>query len=117
MFGNLGTTEVLVILVVALLLFGKRLPEVGRSLGRALMEFKRGLRGIEDQIKGEIWTEDDGRPMAAPPGLRRPLPSGAANPVPPPVPPPASQPASQPQPPPDAAPAAPPPPPQKDVPA
>lgn len=43
-------TEWIVILVVALLLFGRRLPEVGRSLGTGLVEFKRGLRGITDEV-------------------------------------------------------------------
>jgi sec-independent protein translocase protein TatA len=38
----------LLIAVVALLLFGKRLPEVGRSLGKGIIEFKKGLAGIEE---------------------------------------------------------------------
>lgn len=42
--------HLLVIGIVALLLFGKRLPEVGRSLGRGIMEFKRGLREVHDDI-------------------------------------------------------------------
>jgi sec-independent protein translocase protein TatA len=48
--GGLGTPELLVIGVIALLLFGSRLPEVGRSLGRGLMEFKKGLSGIKDEL-------------------------------------------------------------------
>src|SRR5450432_2848078 len=40
----------LVIGLVALLLFGRRLPEVGRSLGKGIIEFKKGLAGIEDDI-------------------------------------------------------------------
>jgi sec-independent protein translocase protein TatA len=48
-FG-LGPTEMLIVLIVAVLLFGKRLPEVGRSLGKGLVEFKKGIRGIEDEI-------------------------------------------------------------------
>lgn len=40
--------ELLVIMVIALLLFGKRLPEVARSLGKGVVEFKKGLKGIED---------------------------------------------------------------------
>ena len=43
--------ELIVILVVALLLFGKRLPEVGRSLGQGLVEFKKGLKGISDEVE------------------------------------------------------------------
>lgn len=41
----------IVILVVALLLFGKRLPEVGKSLGAGIVEFKRGLKGITDEVE------------------------------------------------------------------
>ncbi len=42
--------EMLIILAVGLLLFGKRLPEVGRSLGKGIVEFKKGLKGIEDEV-------------------------------------------------------------------
>lgn len=45
-----GGTEWIVILVIGLLLFGRRLPEVGRSLGRGIVEFKKGIKGIEDEI-------------------------------------------------------------------
>jgi sec-independent protein translocase protein TatA len=48
MFG-IGLPEILVILVVVLLLFGtKRLPEIGKALGSALKEFKKGLQGHEE---------------------------------------------------------------------
>jgi TatA/E family protein of Tat protein translocase len=49
MFG-LGTTEILVILVIALVLFGNKLPDVARSLGRGIIEFKKGFGGVEDEI-------------------------------------------------------------------
>ncbi|MBX9787717.1 MAG: twin-arginine translocase TatA/TatE family subunit [Pirellulales bacterium] len=49
--GGVGTSEWIIIGVVAVLLFGKRLPEVGRSLGKSLMEFKKGMQGIEDEIR------------------------------------------------------------------
>ncbi len=45
-----GPMEMLIIGVIAVLLFGKRLPEVGRSLGKGLMEFKKGVQGIEDEV-------------------------------------------------------------------
>jgi len=50
-FGPIGPWEIVIILVVALLIFGKRLPEVGKSLGKGIVEFKKGLKGIEDEIE------------------------------------------------------------------
>ena len=50
MFPHLGLMEMIVVMGVAVLLFGKRLPEVGRSLGKGIIEFKKGLRGIEDEF-------------------------------------------------------------------
>ncbi|ADV61279.1 twin-arginine translocation protein, TatA/E family subunit [Isosphaera pallida ATCC 43644] len=47
---SLGGPEMLVVLVLAVLLFGKRLPEVGRSLGKGIVEFKKGVQGIEEEI-------------------------------------------------------------------
>lgn len=46
--GNLGPGELMVVGLIAVLLFGKRLPEVGKSLGKGIVEFKKGLRGIDD---------------------------------------------------------------------
>ncbi len=51
MLPNLSPMEMIVILSVAILLFGKRLPEVGRSLGRGIVEFKKGLRGVEEELR------------------------------------------------------------------
>jgi sec-independent protein translocase protein TatA len=49
--GNLGFTEIMMILVVVLLLFGaKRLPEVGASIGKGIREFKRSLSDTQDAI-------------------------------------------------------------------
>jgi len=56
--GNIGTTEIIIILVIALLLFGRRLPEVGRSLGKGIVEFKKGLKGVEDEIDGDLRDAD-----------------------------------------------------------
>ncbi len=58
LIGNIGTTEVIVILVIALLLFGRRLPEVGRSLGKGIVEFKKGVKGIEDEIRDDLDEAD-----------------------------------------------------------
>ena len=50
MLPQLGLPEMIVVMGVAILLFGSRLPEVGRSLGKGLIEFKKGLRGIEEEL-------------------------------------------------------------------
>jgi sec-independent protein translocase protein TatA len=47
---NIGWTEMIVVGVVMLLLFGRRLPEVGRSLGQGIVQFKKGLKDIGDDI-------------------------------------------------------------------
>jgi len=49
-WGMPGLPEWIIIGAIGLLLFGKRLPEVGRSLGKGIVEFKKGLKGIEDDI-------------------------------------------------------------------
>lgn len=54
MFPNLGPMEMMVVMLVAVLLFGKRLPEVGRSLGKGIVEFKKGIRGIEDDLDTRV---------------------------------------------------------------
>jgi len=47
---NLGTTELMVVAFVSLLIFGNRLPGVMRSLGKSVTEFKRGLSEIEEDV-------------------------------------------------------------------
>jgi sec-independent protein translocase protein TatA len=49
MFG-LGGQEILLLLVLGVLLFGRKLPELGRSLGKTVVEVKKGLKGIEDDV-------------------------------------------------------------------
>jgi sec-independent protein translocase protein TatA len=49
-FGGLGWGEILIIMIVGVLLFGRKLPEVGRSLGKGIVEFKKGLKGVEDDL-------------------------------------------------------------------
>ena len=59
MFGNIGFPELLVLLVIALLVFGpKKLPEVGRSIGKALREFRKTSDEIKEKIEEEIHAEE-----------------------------------------------------------
>jgi len=54
MFGNLGAPELILILVIALIIFGpKRLPEMGRAIGRAIKEFKKGTTELTEEIEKE----------------------------------------------------------------
>ena len=48
MFGLMGYWELLVILAVAVLLFGKRIPAIARGIGGSVVNFKRGLRGTDE---------------------------------------------------------------------
>ena len=50
MLAMIGWAEMAVIGVVAVLIFGRRLPEVGRSIGQGLLEFKKGLKGVKDDV-------------------------------------------------------------------
>jgi sec-independent protein translocase protein TatA len=55
MFGNIGFPELMVIMIIALLIFGpKKLPEVGRSIGKALREFRKTSDEIKEKIEEEI---------------------------------------------------------------
>jgi sec-independent protein translocase protein TatA len=53
MFG-LGWSEVLVVMAIGLLLFGNRLSELARSLGKSMVEFKKGVNGLEDDLRGPV---------------------------------------------------------------
>ena len=55
MFGSIGPAELILIFVVALLVFGpKKLPEIGRSVGKAIREFKKTSEEIKGRIEEEI---------------------------------------------------------------
>ena len=60
MFGSLGFSELIVIFTVALLVFGPRkLPEIGRSLGRSLNEFKRATNDLKRTWETEVTAEEE----------------------------------------------------------
>lgn len=72
MIGSIGIGEVIVIVLVILLLFGaKRVPEIARSLGQSILEFKRGMNSAMDDIK-ESFKETDHMDHQHPqPGLKK----------------------------------------------
>jgi sec-independent protein translocase protein TatA len=85
-----GPLEWFMIAAIGLLFFGKRLPEVGRSLGKGIVEFKKGLKGVEDDIETASnrpeqlehrYDPETGKPNPAykfDPHTGKPLKSGAA---------------------------------------
>jgi TatA/E family protein of Tat protein translocase len=59
MFGSLGLPELILIFIVALLVFGpKRLPDIGRTLGKALGEFKKATDDLKSTIEREVHVEE-----------------------------------------------------------
>jgi len=69
MFRQIGPLEITLIVIVLLLLFGaKRLPEIGKSMGKSLREFKSATKGLADDVKGGLNDDDEPAPKAkAPP--------------------------------------------------
>ena len=59
MFGSIGMPELIIIFVIALIIFGPRkLPELGRSLGRSINEFKRASQDLQNTLEQEIKLEE-----------------------------------------------------------
>ena len=59
MFGSIGMPELIIIFTIALIIFGPRkLPELGRSLGRSLSEFKKASNELRNTLEEEIRVED-----------------------------------------------------------
>lgn len=74
MFNMPGGWEWMVILLVALLIFGKRLPEVARSIGKAFSEFRRSMEDIKSEVETAVYKSereyDEQKKLNAPPADR-----------------------------------------------
>jgi sec-independent protein translocase protein TatA len=57
--GNLGPMEMMLVAGIALLLFGKNLPKVARDAGKAIVEFKKGMSGIEVSVDDAVYNKHD----------------------------------------------------------
>ena len=77
--------EMILVLVVALLIFGKRLPDVARSVGKSIVEFKKGIREVKDEISIQSKIESPQQQKIEPPAATEsaePPPAAASEPSP-----------------------------------
>jgi TatA/E family protein of Tat protein translocase len=56
---SIGWPEILVVLVIAVLIFGRRLPDIARSMGKSLTEFKKGMKETQEDIEKEPVDEEN----------------------------------------------------------
>jgi sec-independent protein translocase protein TatA len=68
LFGvfNLGGQEMVILLILGVLLFGKKLPEVGTYLGRGIRSFQNGFRGLEDELENATYSAPARQAVSAP---------------------------------------------------
>jgi sec-independent protein translocase protein TatA len=64
--GAFAPSHIIIVLIVGIILFGRRLPEVGRYLGKGIVEFKKGIKGLEDDVDVGGHTPRADQPMEAP---------------------------------------------------
>ncbi len=59
--SGIGPGEMLVVGIIAVLLFGSKLPEIARSAGKSLTEFKKGMQGFEGEMRSMVYDDPDTR--------------------------------------------------------
>ena len=69
-FMTLTPMSIIMLLILGVLLFGRKLPEVGRNLGKGIVEFKKGIKGLEDELD----TTASVAPRSEPAALEQPRP-------------------------------------------
>ena len=75
MIGSIGMPELIIILVIALIIFGPRkLPELGKSLGKSINEFKRASADLQNTLEQEIKLEEQKERVTPPPPAPQPGP-------------------------------------------
>jgi sec-independent protein translocase protein TatA len=86
--GAFAPGHIIIVLIVGILLFGRRLPEVGRYLGKGIVEFKKGIKGLEDDVDGgsggsPVQTARDDQPARPPQRVQASAPKFEESPAPP----------------------------------
>ena len=56
MFAFLSPAAMIGLGILGVLIFGRRMPEVGRALGQTIVQFKKGMRGLEDELEGSAFN-------------------------------------------------------------
>ena len=80
MFGSIGMPELIIIFVIALIIFGPRkLPELGKSLGKSLAEFKRASNELKSTLEEEIRVEEQKSKLETPKSPDTPVASAQAH--------------------------------------
>lgn len=74
---NIGWQELLIILAIGLLIFGRRLPEVGKSLAKGIVEFRRGIKDIEEELDDATYRSSSSSSSSS---VKPPLTEGGADP-------------------------------------
>lgn len=70
-FFNLESFDLIVVAIIGILIFGRRLPEIGRNLGKTIVEFKKGLSSTQDEIHQGIAEDDKNAYRELPPANAR----------------------------------------------